>query len=792
MGPTTEFVGPTDCVTTQAVARPATLNLVHQLARAVQVHARNSLRQSVKLTFSILFWLLSSAVGICSQLQGAVDPYTSEFEKSPQIEFYLQDKNKQAAAARQEQFRKRVSIRDAVGEDVPLAFSKGVAPNHPPAPQSVQSDSHGIVRQGILLVTLCLLSLGLFTRMLAPKLFNAVLNKLNPWAGAVRVEPSNAAQLRAEDEAFGAFLASFQAGPAVTVSGDMDSSSSRQDAASEFQTKVARLLSTQRSLLQDINRSGEAAVQRRMLADLGREMQSFKGAVSAPDHLPAWQLASALEGLLKQLSDKAGNVTRSTLRTVGGGIELLEKLCQPAVGRDILTEPPVRFLAVDDDMISRTAISQALKKALNQPDLADNPLAALGMATRHAYDVIFLDVQMQGMDGFELCSKIHETPVNQSTPVVFVTCLNDFDAHAQSVLTGGSDLLGKPFLTFEITVKALTLALGRRLQSRNQPARVVGESDPLKRAEPAIAATVNSSKQTDDTDRLNAAMIDGVVVDLADNLEHAFLTRAARHLGGLREHIRLMTEAREENARQEALADFYLALHSLTPKMDSVASHPALRLSAALEGLLKKLLESPQNWTSSALLTIANAVDLLDDLCEVGKEEEFETGTAPRLLVVDDDLVSRRAIGGALQTAFGKPESAENGEAALALATEKTFDLIFLDIQMPGMDGFTACTKIHQTAANRTTPVVFISGQVDFTARIASATHDGNDLIAKPFLISEVTLKALTLILRAQLHKSFVENSTHPLAESAAKIGSQPGRESKRARKRRLARQAAA
>ena len=74
---------------------------------------------------------------------------------------------------------------------------------------------------------------------------------------------------------------------------------------------------------------------------------------------------------------------------------------------------------------------------------------------------------MPGMDGYELCSKIKELPQNKSTPIVFVTCHNDYESHAKSCLAGGTDLLGKPFLTFEITVKALTLALRTRLEGRD-------------------------------------------------------------------------------------------------------------------------------------------------------------------------------------------------------------------------------------------------------------------------------------------------------------------------------------
>jgi CheY-like chemotaxis protein len=121
------------------------------------------------------------------------------------------------------------------------------------------------------------------------------------------------------------------------------------------------------------------------------------------------------------------------------------------------------------------------------------------------------------------------------------------------------------------------------------------------------------------------------------------------------------------------------------------------------------------------------------------------------MLVVDDDLVARRVIVGALQTVFARPENVENGEAALALAQEKPFDVIFLDVVMPGMDGFEVCSKIRDTIPNRTTPVVFVTGQSDFDTRARMTRNGGNDLLGKPFLASEITVKALTFALRGRL-----------------------------------------
>ena len=89
----------------------------------------------------------------------------------------------------------------------------------------------------------------------------------------------------------------------------------------------------------------------------------------------------------------------------------------------------------------------------------EDPLIALAKLTKTPYDVIFLDVQMPGMTGFELCTKLRAMPLHAKTPVVFVTAMTDFQSRARSTLSGGNDLIGKPFLLMELAVKALSYVL---------------------------------------------------------------------------------------------------------------------------------------------------------------------------------------------------------------------------------------------------------------------------------------------------------------------------------------------
>lgn len=176
-------------------------------------------------------------------------------------------------------------------------------------------------------------------------------------------------------------------------------------------------------------------------------------------------------------------------------------------------------------------------------------------------------------------------------------------------------------------------------------------------------------------------------------------------------------------------------------------------MSAALEGLFRKMLQQSRHATPSALATVAAAVDLLNELGLPGMKMDLAINPPIHMLVVDDDLVARRVMVSALQTAFKKPESVENGEAALALARIKPFDVIFLDVLMPGMDGFEVCSKIRETVPNRATPVVFVTGQCGFDARTLMNRSGGDDLMGKQFLTSEITVKALTFALRGRLQQ---------------------------------------
>jgi CheY-like chemotaxis protein len=466
------------------------------------------------------------------------------------------------------------------------------------------------------------------------------------------------------------------------------------------------------------------------LKDLRGQISVLVEQAGSPELLPVRQLAGALEGLLKHLGERTDDFTPSTLRTVEGAIDLLIGLCAPGLAPDLATNPPIRLLGVDDDAVSRYAMASALKRAFDQPDLAENAEGALALAVQHPYDVIFLDVRMPGMDGFELCKKIHETAGNRATPVIFVTGMKDFDSQVASIASGGSDLIGKPFLTFEIAVKALTFAFRRRLGVRH-PA---GDG-----ALPAAASAADGAATVDGQARTRH--LDGVIA------------YASASVGEIRDRLQTLNRAGDENERWKILAAMYLCLQALSHKLNLPGLRPAHQVCAAVEGLLRKLQENPKLAGPPALQTVLTALDLLQDLCVAGVEAGLAARPPIGILVVDDDPLTCRMISLALQTAFVKPAVADNGGTAAALCAEKPFDVIFMDVQMPVMDGFAACAKIRESTPNRATPVVFVTSHADAKSFERSALAGGNDFVTKPFMPVEITVKALTYALRNRLGK---------------------------------------
>jgi len=82
---------------------------------------------------------------------------------------------------------------------------------------------------------------------------------------------------------------------------------------------------------------------------------------------------------------------------------------------------------------------------------------------------------------------------------------------------------------------------------------------------------------------------------------------------------------------------------------------------------------------------------------------------------------------------------------------ETPFDLVLLDIVMPGMDGFELCRRLRLLPGQQKTPVIFVTGHADFESRAKSVLSGGDDLISKPIFPIELAVKAVSHLLKREL-----------------------------------------
>jgi CheY-like chemotaxis protein len=174
-------------------------------------------------------------------------------------------------------------------------------------------------------------------------------------------------------------------------------------------------------------------------------------------------LGSAFEALLFELREKPALLTSSVLRTMVFTVDFFGELCDRARETTGDVEFSSRVLVVDDDPISNRVVVRALLRAHLPATSTESPTAALQMLREQHHDLLLFDVEMPGMDGFELCKQVRALPGYQRVPVIYVTVHADFEHRAKSVLSGGNDLIAKPVLPIELAVKAVTHLLKSQL-----------------------------------------------------------------------------------------------------------------------------------------------------------------------------------------------------------------------------------------------------------------------------------------------------------------------------------------
>ena len=126
-----------------------------------------------------------------------------------------------------------------------------------------------------------------------------------------------------------------------------------------------------------------------------------------------------------------------------------------------------------------------------------------------------------------------------------------------------------------------------------------------------------------------------------------------------------------------------------------------------------------------------------------------------KILVVDDEALLVKGIRFNLQNEGYEVVTGTNGAEAVQLAKDPAIGLIILDVMMPEMDGFTACTKIREFSD---VPIIFLTAKIDDMDKLVGFDHGADDYLTKPFNILELKAR-IKALLRRSSGSGFAENN---------------------------------
>ena len=134
----------------------------------------------------------------------------------------------------------------------------------------------------------------------------------------------------------------------------------------------------------------------------------------------------------------------------------------------------------------------------------------------------------------------------------------------------------------------------------------------------------------------------------------------------------------------------------------------------------------------------------------------------PVVLIVDDEPTNLAVLGDILEDQGYEVIAAVNGEGALATAKEMQPDIVLLDINMPGWDGYETAEQLRKCADIRPVPILFLSAQSDTESKVKGFSVGAKDFITKPFQSEE-------LLARLGTHLELVRLKTNLETEVAKK-----------------------
>jgi DNA-binding response OmpR family regulator len=132
----------------------------------------------------------------------------------------------------------------------------------------------------------------------------------------------------------------------------------------------------------------------------------------------------------------------------------------------------------------------------------------------------------------------------------------------------------------------------------------------------------------------------------------------------------------------------------------------------------------------------------------------------PNVLVVEDETNIRELLSLHLRLEEMNPTEAGDGTAGLQMARAQPFDLVILDLMLPGLDGVTVCRAIRRESPNADTPILMLTARREESDKVVGLDSGADDYLTKPFGIRELMARVRALLRRGHARQARAESQS--------------------------------
>ncbi len=467
---------------------------------------------------------------------------------------------------------------------------------------------------------------------------------------------------------------------------------------------------------------------------------------------------------------------------------------------------PSRILIGDDEERNCLLLAEMVERLGHECELARDGYAALARLPL-GFDLVILDVQMPGMDGYQVTRAIREQAEFADLPILIATGLTDYQQRINAVAAGASDFVNKPVdLTelrlrveallrvkqaqdaikrhqqeLEVKVEQRTAALRRALEQEGKLRRQMHEAHVevlhlmaaacehrdddtgahihrMSRYCELLARVAGLLPQEIETIRLASPLHDVGKIGLPDSILLKPGKLTAEEFDQMKQHTvmgeRILSAASSELVKAGrliaishherwdgsgyphgqageaiplwgricAVADVFDALTSQRPYKRAFGNGEAFAILSEGRG---------QHFDPRLVDLFIQHRTEVESIQHSQNLKPMEHNPMKKILVIDDDPNMTAMIREVLETGNYQLTTVGSGFRGMMAVKQERFDLILLDINMPGLDGFETLTHLEELQPG--VPVIIESGAPEVTERAEELKGRVRAVLAKPF-----------------------------------------------------------